>query len=88
MMGIRNEEDFYRTFATATIRATHSKTEEWIAIARQFLKQLSPKISIGSDPIQEFEISFDWKTLEKNYRDILNLPERLALQKKYVSSFV
>lgn len=81
MMGIRNEEAFYKTFAAATIKATSGKVEEWIANTRQFLKNVTPKISVGSDPMQELDISFDWKALEKNYQEILNLPEKIALEK-------
>lgn len=81
MMGIRNEEAFYKTFAAATIKATSGKVEEWITNARQFLKNVTPKISVGSHPMQELDISFDWKALEKNYQEILNLPEKIALEK-------
>jgi len=81
MMGIRNEEGFYKAFANATIKATAGKVEEWIATSKQFLKNLTPKISIGSDPLQDIDISFEWKSLEKNYQEILNLPEKIALAK-------
>ena len=81
MMGIRNEEGFYKAFAAAVIRATSGKAEEWITAAKQFLKNVSPKISIGSDPVQEIDISFEWKSAEKNYEEILNLPEKIALAK-------
>ena len=81
MMGIRNEEGFYKAFAAATIRATSNKVEEWIATGKQFLKNVTPKISIGSDPMQELDISFEWKSVEKNYQEILNLPEKIGLSK-------
>ena len=81
MMGIRNEEGFYKAFTAATIRATSNKVEEWIATGKQFLKNVTPKISIGSDPLQELDISFEWKSAEKNYQEILNLPEKIALAK-------
>ncbi len=81
MMGIRNEEGFYKALATATVKATSNKVEEWIATCKQYLKNVTPKISVGSDPMQELEISFEWKSLEKNYPEILNLPEKIALAK-------
>lgn len=81
MMGIRNEEGFYKALATATVKATSNKVEEWIATCKQFLKSVTPKISVGSEPMQELEISFEWKSLEKNYPEILNLPEKIALAK-------
>lgn len=82
MLGIRNEEEFYRAYASAVIRATSGKLTEWINTGRQFLKNISPKISVGADPMQDIEISFDWKTAEKNYKEILNMPEQIAKAKK------
>ena len=81
LLGMRNEEDFYKTFANAVIKATSNKLNEWIDLGKQFLKNVTPKISMGTDPMQDFELSFEWKTLEKNYREILNLPEKIAAAK-------
>jgi uncharacterized protein len=78
MMGIRNEEGFYKAFAAATLKGTSNKVEEWIDTCKQFLKNVTPKISVGSDPLHELDISFEWKVLEKNYQEILNLPEKIA----------
>lgn len=77
---LKTEEEFYNTFTSAIIKATSSKWEEWIKYARQFLSHLSPKISFGTDPVNEFEISFTLEDISKNYRDILNLPEQYALK--------
>lgn len=82
MLRIRNEEDFYKAYASAVISATSGKVTEWIEMGKQFLQHVTPKISIGTDPMQELEISFDWKAVEKNYREILNLPEKIASSKK------
>jgi uncharacterized protein len=81
MLRIRNEEDFYRAYASAVIKATSGKVSEWVEVGKQFLKNIAPKISIGTDPMQDIEISFDWKSIEKNYREILNLPEKIAVAK-------
>ncbi len=81
LMGIRNEEEFYKVFAAETIKATSGKLTEWIETGKQFLKNISPKISIGNDPMQDFEISFEWKELEKNYKELLNLPQIIAAAK-------
>lgn len=82
MLRIRNEEDFYKAFAAAVIKVTSNKVNEWVELGKQFLKNVTPKISVGTDPMQELELSFDWKAVEKNYRDILNLPEKIAVAKK------
>lgn len=67
VMGIRNVATFYKTFAAVTIIATSVKAEEWIANARQFLKNVTPKISVFSDPMQELNISFNWKKTTRKY---------------------
>ncbi|HLG38513.1 MAG TPA: ATP-binding protein [Chitinophagaceae bacterium] len=82
LMSIRNEEEFYKVLATETIKATSNKLTEWIETGREFLKHLTPKISLGTNPLQDFDISFEWKELEKNYKEILNLPQKIAKKKK------
>jgi uncharacterized protein len=82
LMSIRNEEEFYKVLATETIKATSNKLAEWIGTGKEFLKHITPKISLGTDPTQDFDISFEWKELENNYKEILNLPQKIAKKKK------
>ena len=82
LMSIRNEEEFYKVLATETIKATSNKLTGWIETGKEFLKHITPKISLGTDPMQDFDISFEWKELEKNYKEILNLPQKIAKKKK------
>lgn len=78
---MRSESDFYQTLAKEVIKATSSKLEEWIETAKQFLGHISPKLSLGSDPMNSFDLSFQWQGWEKDYADILNLPETIAKEK-------
>lgn len=82
LLGVRNEEEFYKEFAAETIKATSSKLNDWIQTGKEFLKQITPKISIGTDPTTDFEISFEWKELDKHYKEILNLPQKIAEKKQ------
>lgn len=82
LLSIRNEEEFYKVLATETIKATSNKLTEWIQTGKEFFKHLTPKISLGTDPLQDFDISFEWKELEKNYKEILNLPQKIAKKRK------
>lgn len=82
LMRIRNEEEFYKEYAKEIIRATSSKVEEWLQYGSNFLKKIRPKISVGTDPLNDIDISFDWEAAERNYREILNLPEQVAKAKK------
>jgi hypothetical protein len=76
----RDEEDFYSMFATAVIKSTSSKFDEWMGNVKSFLGRLVPKISIGSDTQNEFLLSFDFRTIVGNYEEIFELPEKLALK--------
>ncbi|MEF9985988.1 MAG: hypothetical protein RR735_02520, partial [Bacteroidales bacterium] len=51
---IRSQEEFYQVFAREVIKATSSNWESWIANAKEYLKALAPRISIGSDPMNDF----------------------------------
>lgn len=79
--GCRSEADFVDSFATAVIRATSSKWEEWIENAKTFLSRFVPKVTFGQDPVNDFSISFEYNTGNNAVEDILRLPERIASQK-------
>lgn len=76
------EEEFLEIFAKEVILASSSVWEDWVNSGRQFFKQLIPKFSVGLDPTNDFNISFDWVELKKNKDEILNLPETIAIKKK------
>ena len=79
---IKTEEDFYQTFTRELIKTTSNKWETWISTAKKYLKAFSPKISIGADPMTDFSIGLEWKTIKKNELELLNLPEKIAQAKK------
>ena len=81
VFAIRSEQDFYKEFAQTIIKSASSKWEDWVALVKQFFKQIVPKITMGSDPTNTFSISFDWQDIEKDAREILDLPERIAQDK-------
>ena len=52
----KSEYEFCRTFATAIIKQTSSKLDEWVEFAKTLLSNVSPKFSFGSDPLNDFSI--------------------------------
>lgn len=78
---IRNEEDFYTGFANTVIKSVSSKTEEWVALSKSFLSRIAPRFSFGTDPVNDFELSFDLRGMKQNYEEILDLPEKIAKKK-------
>lgn len=79
--GCRSERDFADAFATAVIRATSTKWEEWLENVKVFLTRFVPKISIGKDPMTDFSISLEYDEQNRSTEDILALPELIAKTK-------
>ena len=79
--GCRSENDFINAFATAVVRATSSRWEEWMENAKTFLSRFIPKISIGQDPLTDFSIALEYNRANTVTEDILQLPETIAKQK-------
>ena len=77
----KSEYEFYHAFATAVIKQTSNKLDEWVEMAKTFLSNISPKFSFGSDPMNDFSLSFEWSPKDETEMDILQLPERIARQK-------
>ena len=78
----RSDRDFYDLFASAVLKQTSSKLEEWLENAKLFLSRITPKISIGPDPMTDFSISLEMNPKSDDIDEILQLPERIAQKKK------
>jgi Cdc6-like AAA superfamily ATPase len=48
---------------------------------QQFFKRLVPKFSLGIDPASDFSLSFDWKELQLQKDEVLNLAEEIGKKK-------
>ena len=79
----RSEYDFVNAFATAVVKATSTRWEEWIENAKVFLSRFVPKISFGQDPLNDFSLSLEYNASNSTTDDILALPERIAEEKGY-----
>ncbi len=81
--GCRSETDFINAFATAVVRATSGKWEEWIENAKVFLSRFVPKISFGQDPLTDFSLSLEYNASNNTTEEVLRLPETIAKAKGY-----
>ena len=81
--GCRSENDFINAFATAVVRATSNKWEEWMENAKVFLSRFVPKISFGQDPLNDFSLSLEYNASNQTTEDVLKLPEVIAQSKGY-----
>ena len=77
----RSDREFYDAFATAVLRQTSSKLEEWVDNAKRFLSRITPKFSIGIDPMTDFSVSLELNMKSEDVTDILQLPEKIASDK-------
>jgi len=80
---VRTEEDFYRLFAKEVIKTSSNKLEEWMDDVRIFFARFSPKITVGVDMMNDFELGLDVKELKKDPDDILQLPEIISVKKGF-----
>lgn len=77
----RSDKDFYNAFAAAVLKQTSSKLDDWLENAKSFLSRISPKISIGTDPMTDFSISIEMNPKGNDVDEILQLPEKIAQKK-------
>ena len=82
IFSVRSEADFYSHLATAVMKATMTKWEEWVDTARQFMSHLRPTVSISADFTQEITLDMDWKKAEMDPDEVLDLAEKIAAQKE------
>lgn len=83
VFGCRTERDFVNSLATAVVRATSSRWEEWVANTRSFLGRLVPKISFGADPLNDFSLSIDYDASPGAVDELLRMPETIAAAKGF-----
>ena len=79
----RSDKDFYAAFAAAVLKQTSSKLDEWLENIKLFLSRVSPKISIGTDPMTDFSISLEMNPKREDVEEILQLPEKIAQKKGF-----
>lgn len=77
----RSDLDFYDQFASAVLKQTSSKMEEWMENVKLFLSRISPRISMGTDLMTDFSISLEMNPKSTDVSDILQLPEKIAQKK-------
>lgn len=81
LFNVRDEEHFYSLLAQKVISATSSKWDETMDIVKRFFSRLSPRITIGTDQMNEVSIDFDIKDVVNNPDEVLDLAEKIAKEK-------
>lgn len=73
-----SDEEFLTAFATAVIRAASVLQEKQMALTQRFLARFAPKISLDTDPTNDFSVSLEIKNIRSEAEKILQLPEDIA----------
>lgn len=81
LFNVRDEEHFYSLLAQKVISATSSKWDETVDLIRRSFSRLSPKITIGTDPMNEVSVDFEMKDVVNNPDEVLDLAEKIAKMK-------
>lgn len=78
LFNVRNEKEFYEMFSGSILKATCTKLEERLKIIKTLFRLITPKITVGVDQENEFQLGFDIQELKKHPDEILNLSERIC----------
>ena len=78
---IRSEEDFYKSLAIEVLKASASKIDAIMKNAKIFLGKFLPVLSFSPDNLNSISLQLNWKEVRKNPDDILNMAEKIAIDK-------
>jgi len=76
---VRTEKEFYQYLANETIRAMAENTDERLDLTKKFLSGISPQLSLGITPDNEFDLQFEFSG--KINDEVLNLANDIAKKK-------
>lgn len=82
LFNVKDEEEFYQTYSRNVVLAASAKISEVMETVKRFLGKFALEISFGTDPLNEFTLTLDWKDVLKNPDDILDLPEKIFSRNK------
>lgn len=74
----RSEYDFYNAFASAVLKQTATRFEEWREHAQEFISRLTPKLSFSPEPLSDFSVSLGITPKTHKPEEVLDLPELIA----------
>ncbi len=78
---IRTEEEFFKIYLQEVLKATLSKSEEFLKAGKDFFRKIIPNFTYSIDPQVDLTISLNWDEAIKAKDEIINLPEKIAFKK-------
>jgi hypothetical protein len=80
--GIRSVDEFVVRLMKLVLRASASKLQEILALSKEFLRTISPFISISTGIDNEINIGLNLSNQDLNIDEALGLPQKIAISKK------
>ncbi len=78
----RDEESFFRCYASSILNATSTRMDELLNFAKRYLGSFGPKISLSdAGATMDFTLGIDFKEDTYTFDEILDLPEKIAKEK-------
>ncbi len=74
----RTAMDFYEKFASEVIKATSTRVEKMLEVAKNLLVGITPQIRYSPEPNTDFSLSLGLSPQTVNPDEVLNLPEVIA----------
>lgn len=74
----RTEYDFYDVFASSIISACSTKTEQALALAKEMILSINPKVMLGWGGDKTVTLSLGINKKSNSPEEILSLPERIS----------
>lgn len=78
LFSVRSGVEFYQLYAREVLKAAIAGPDLLSSAVKEFLHEISPRISVGSDPMNDFSIDLEVADIKGNERYILDLPEKIA----------
>lgn len=64
LFNVRSEQEFFVQLTREILRVSFSEWGEAIKSAKRLFKRITPKFSVGIDPVNDFSVTFDWEEVE------------------------
>jgi uncharacterized protein len=81
LYNVRTEEEFIQQYSNAILQTTSNNIEDAIKLVSGLVKNIIPKITLGSDNSGSFEFGIGLKSNPKQLSEVLDLPNKIAQQK-------
>jgi hypothetical protein len=79
---VNSEQQFYEQLLTRVVKKSETKWQNWVKTASQYLQNLVPVITLGTDPMTDFSLKIEIRENNRSWEEILNIPEKIAAGKK------